>query len=770
MALNILIVSLGVLMFEVALTRVFSVMLSYHYVFIAVSVALLGLGVGAVFFRFIRARIPLEHSFSALSVLSLAFALSAPLATVLVLRIPYTDFLLVYYSIAFIPFFFAGMIFALAFDRFTEHSNKLYCASLLGSGVGPIAITLALEFLGGINAILLVGVISAIGAVVVAFAYMGRKLIASSLVGLLLLSAIFVTNLGGGYIGEVYSKSSDKELFTLLNDPEYNARIVRTYWSAYARTDLVELGDSPNVKYIFNDGGAGMQMFRFDGDNFDNISYLMATSAAFPFYFGNVENVLIIGPGGGKDVLISLMGGAKSITAVDVNPDVVEIVHEESEFNGGIHHRENVRWVMDEGRSFVKRSAEKYNVIMLMLVFTKSAREVVGYSLSESYVFTVEAFGDYFDHLTENGRLVVVAHNEEEAVKLFATGIVALDARGETVPEAARHAIILQEAAGHHALPAFILRKSPFSENESTEIHAMAHHLGFQPIYFPYVHEGEIFSPLLSGQMSLNEWASSMSFDASPNMDDSPFFYNYPERGLPTSLSSLFYGALALTIAFVIVAWLSLKSFVKHMRKTAGKQAKAMLWKVNPFSFILYFLLLGVGFMLIEVPLVQKFILFLGQPTLAFSALLLFLLVGGGLGSFFSDRFKGDLACRVVLVSLSIVVLAMIYTAALPYVFDRLLGQDIIIRLLITAVLLFPLGFLMGIPFPTGLRLFRQFFERDVGWMWGINGVASVLGSVLAVVIAILSGFTAALVLGAAIYFCVGLISRRFETLKMEAR
>lgn len=162
--------------------------------------------------------------------------------------------------------------------------------------------------------------------------------------------------------------------------------------------------------------------------------------------------------------------------------------------------------------------------------------------------------------------------------------------------------------------------------------------------------------------------------------------------------------------------------------------------------------------MLIEVALVQKFILFLGQPTLAFSIILFSMLVGGGFGSFFSDRFKGDLVRKVILVSSLIGALTIAYAAALPYAFDQFLEYDTVVRSLISAVLLFPLGFLLGMPFPTGLKIFKQFFEQDVGWMWGINGAMSVLGSVLAVVLAIVYGFTLALLLGGAIYFVVSFV------------
>ena len=756
---SILIISLSVLMFEIALTRIFSVMLSYHYVFIAVSVALFGLGIGAIFFRAIRLRMPLaEKSFDILSVLSLIFAFSVPFSIMLSLKIPSTQHLIAYYAVTFVPFFFAGMIFALAFDRFTERSSKLYSASLAGSGIGCFAVIFALESFGGVNTTMFIGSILAIVAILLALSTRKKRLVALSLIGFLLVSTLFVTNLTHNYVGDISSDNPEKELFLFLNDPELDAKITRTYWSAYGRTDLVELGimelwNAPGIKVIFTDGGAGTNMFQFDGDNFDNVEHLKYTSAFFPFYFGDKDSVLIIGPGGGMDVLIALMGGAKDITAVEVNPDIVNIVREESEYNGGIYYHENVRWIIDEGRNFIKRSTEKYDVIMLTLVYTKSAREV-GYSLVESYIFTVEAFDDYLNHLKDNGRLVIVVHDEVGVQRLFVTALTTLNRRGKTTQEGIGHVASVQGGV-YYPFPVFILKKAQFSENGSIEMYTKAREIGLQPMFMPNVHMSQQLAGLAMGQITLHELIYGTSYDISPTTDDSPFFYNYDEKGLPSSLSSLLYSILFLTSLVMIGAWVSLKH-----RGTGNTDSSKTIpsTKISSSNFIFYFSFLGLGFMLIEVALVQKFILFLGQPTLTLSVLLFSLLVGGGVGSLFSDRFKEDMVRKVAFICFLIGILTISYAVMLPSIFDRFLGHDVVARSLISAVLLFPLGFLMGMPFPTGLKIFKRAFEADVAWMWGINGAMSVMGSVLAVAIAILLGFSWALALGAFAYFCISAI------------
>jgi spermidine synthase len=713
--------------------------------------------------------------------LCMTFAFSMVIITVLILKIPYTKFFALYYLLAFVPFFFGGIIFAVVFDRFTEHSGRLYCASLMGSSVGCLAIVLTLGLFGGVKAALLIGSISAIAPIPFALSSGRKSLMISSIIGFVILSAIFGVNLSKNFLSEVENISPDKELFASLNSPKLKASVTRTYWSAYARTDLVEIESLPDEKIIFNDGGAGMSMFRLNGENSDNLKHLVEDPAFLPFLFGEKDKVLIIGAGGGKDVLIALMNDAKEVTAVEVNPDIVRIVREESEFNGGIYYHKNVKWVTAEGRNFVRRSNEEYDVIMLTFIWTNSAREIVGYSLTENYIYTVEAFIDYIDHLSEDGKLIIVLHNEPEVIKVFSTVVAALSRKNHQYPDlssyqATRHIISFTDSVAHPHRYGFIVKKSPFSEKETIDIHEAAHLRGFRPLYFPYIHEGPMFKDLIEGQISLDAWVSTVVFNAAPTTDDSPFFYNYEEKGVPSSLSYLLYTVIFLTFIMALMASLFMKpegwraggpeiqeAGNPESRKTGGLASRfsGFLDFSGSFKFAIYFLILGLGFMFVEIAMIQKFILFLGQPTLTFSALLFSLLTGSGIGSFFSGYIKKDLSRKVFFVCLLIAAIIVAYIFMLPFVFSRFLGHNLIVRLVLLATFMMPLGFVMGIPFPIGLRIVKRSFERGIAWAWGINGVASVLGSILAIAIAISSGFAIVLALGAFAYICVALIAYR---------
>ncbi|KKL45392.1 hypothetical protein LCGC14_2356140, partial [marine sediment metagenome] len=461
-------------------------------------------------------------------------------------------------------------------------------------------------------------------------------------------------------------------------------------------------------------------------------------------------------PGGGKDVLLALLGGAKEITAVEINPGSIKAVQEFSSFNGNIYDFSNVKIFVGDGRSFVRRSSERYDIIYLSLVFTQKA-SMLGYSLAENYVFTKEAFDDYLDHLDEDGRVAVLLHDSSDLLKTFTTAISVLQDRGISPEQALKHIIIIQENMGMEIpdlahFPLFILRESPFTREEAVDILKTALIMNKRPLFIPYVYEQEPYS-LIGPSISLEEFISISPINLKPVVDDRPFFYNF-DKGIPPLLAVLFLISLSLAGIFLI-------PYYSKRKKEEIKDSQAA---PSIFHFLLYFTCLGVGFMLIEIALIQKFILFLGYPTLAFSVTLFSILLGGGLGSLSSNLIRKRPIRNISWIALGIAAIALAYIFILPFLLDRFLSSSVLTRSLVAMAIVFPAGFLMGIPFPSGLRVLNDFFPQDIAWMWAINAVMSVLGSILAVIIAILFGFTWALLAGALAYI---LIFYRFRSLSV---
>jgi len=784
---GVFLTSFSLLAFEITLTRLLSVMLLYHFVFAVVSLALLGLGVGGIFVHFFRPQIPSGHNrFGSLALLASLISLSIPFSVILMIQIGYIDAvrdnILFYCFLLFIPFFFTGVLLAEVFRMFPAISARVYGADLVGAAVGSLGVILVLDILGGINTTFLLGVIASMAALLFALKVLRKdfRRVIIATVSFLIVSVLLGTNLISSYLpyipAPVVGTNPVKDIHQALYGPSFAGKIIETRWSAFGRTDLVEFSNRPELMEIYIDGTAGMPMYRFSG-NFSSpdapISSLKTSfTGYFPFFFLQEEekdNALVIGPGGGRDILLALMGEVGQVTAVEVNKDLVDIVRQYAWYNGGIYTDfENVTVVVDEGRNFLKRQQQKYDIIMLSLPVTQTSRSLEGYSLTENFLFTTESINDYLDHLTDEGRLVVVTHDDITMWKLISISLEVLKERGIS-NTAAFNQIYMLGLGSAGIYPLFVLKKTPFSPAQVFPRHEKMCQLGYEPTlsYFPYLKEEGTVNPLLmdlaSGKIAFNDikknLAKELKLDISPATDNSPFFYKV-DAGLPKPVSLVFWLSIIMMLLVLLVPPLYWK-WRPARRETHPKSKESSNW--NLLRPVVLFSMLGIGFMLVEISLIQKFVLYLGQPVLSMAVLLFSLLVGAGMGSLYSGRLTSERITKgIALASLSIVAMVVIYTLLLPLIFNQLLGLELAVRLLAIVVTLIPLGFLMGFPFPLGIRLLKEMkVEKYIPWMWGINGVGSVLGSVMTIAVAISLGFTQALLTGAVCYFIVFLIFRK---------
>jgi hypothetical protein len=398
-----------------------------------------------------------------------------------------------------------------------------------------------------------------------------------------------------------------------------------------------------------------------------------------------------------------------------VNKDLVDIVSEYAGYNGGIYtDLENVTVIVDEGRNFLKRQKGKYDIIMLSLPVTNTSRSPEGYALTENFLFTTDSIDDYIDHLTDEGRLIIVAHNPSEIIRLLSISLEALNQRGVDSKAAMDQIYIV----GSVEFPVFVLKKTPFELNEMVSMHQSIHQPGYEPTfsYLPTIRQGSctphmemlrfdecaMFAPLLvgvsRGDVNIDDLigvAEKQGLDISPVTDDSPFFYKFG-GGIPQPVSLVVW-------ASVIVLLLVIMAPILYQRKKtsfnkANRKYKAGSHK-NLYRFVLFYSVLGIGFMLVEISAIQRFILFLGQPVLSLAVLLFSLLVGAGLGSMYSGRFAPAQIVKVIaVVSISIVGVLVIYAFSLPLILGQLLGLEMAVRLFATVAILAPLGFLMGFP------------------------------------------------------------------------
>jgi spermidine synthase len=753
-------------MLEIGLTRIFSVMFDFHYAFLVLSTAILGLGVGGMVVHARARKIsapnlkPLEEL---LPISSGLMALSIPAMTILLIKVTFFQQILFAAMLAFAPFLFGGIFLAVAFRLLPEKSPKVYAADLIGAAIGSVLIVFGLK-LGGINVSLLVAVIASIPANLLGIKESTSKLkktVTCLLMGGLMFILLF--NYFTDFFGVMpSSKGADKEMAQLLTHPKRGANVVESRWSAFGRTDLVKDEEDLNEMVFFIDGTAGTGMYRFDGDigSLDRHEF-HHFSGYFPFELlpkEEKEKVLIIGAGGGREVLISLLGGAKEITAVEVNKDLVDIMNEYADFNGGIYNDfPGVKVVVEEGRNFIRATKEQYDIIMLTLPVTNTSRSPEGFALTENFLFTVESISDYLDRLKPSGRLIVVVHGELEIYKLIFTSLAALKKRGVSPSDAMTHIYTV----GPKMFPVFVLKKSPLTKEEAERIHESMHEQEFssvssfiplieqvkyiisldEEIYLEHFMLNESLYILFEGEITADELIDFADADLRVVTDDDPFFYKF-NRGIPLMLTLV----LIFSTIAMIGGWL--------MRPGDTWESRTSSTNV---LFLFLFSFLGVGFMLIEISLFQKFCLFLGQPVYSISILLCSILIGAGIGSWMSGiLWKQRALFKLRMAALIVSLIVVIYILLLKQVFVFSLGTPLLTRMFISFLLLAPLGFFMGMPFPLGMKLLAESgLEQYVPRMWGVNGIGSVLGSALAIILAISSGFSYSLILGAILYFFI---------------
>jgi len=738
---GIFLTSLSGLTLEIAITRIFSAAIWYHFAFVAVSVALLGLGASGLFVQF-RQKTIKENWAGDLTVFS-AVGITAviPIALyVMHILSSHITYLPLFMGLFAAPFFFMGIIISAAFNAFATIAGRLYSADLIGASLGALLVILLLTVMGGEETVLAVGLFASVAAVIFSLASKSKKKV--------IMSFAFV-----GFAASLLFLNTSIQIFAIQTDPyvqkdlpiylreHLGSHIVKTQWNAFSRIDVVEggSGDESLVAKIFIDGGAGTNMISWDG-NLASRQDLSGWMQYLPFKMMENPKVLVIGSGGGRDVVAALVSGSKDVTSVEINPIIYHTVESYGDAVGNVYHHQYVRSYIDEGRSFVTRSTEKYDIIYVPFVDTWASVSSGGLSVSENFLYTMEGFQQYYDHLTDNGKIVVVRWLIDSP-RFVSSFTQLLEKNGVPQNEVYKHLIVVT-ANSYEKDPSVtmvILSKVPFADSEIAFLSDAFSKDGYMPILVPGQTAIEPYQSFLNGKLSQEQFYDMFPTKVYPVTDDNPFFLSF-EKPLPVILQGLLYASFIIIAAFLLVpfAWIR--------KSTEGKN------NLHLSTIVPYFAALGAGFILIELSLMQKLILLLGNPTTTFSILLFTLLVSSGTGSFVSSKIMRNGTRNLILVIAGIAAIGTFYAALLQQIIYSVIAEPLEIKALIAVGTLAPIGFLMGMPMPTGMRVVKAHNPKYVPWMWAINGAFSVLGSVISVTIAILQGASYALMLGISIY------------------
>jgi hypothetical protein len=783
--------SAATLAFEINLTRLFSVAQFYHFAFLIVSMALLGFGASGAFLA-IQPRFGSENPDRTLGWLALGCGAGMLGSYLLTNWLPFDSFriawdpsqvavLAAHYLALATPFFFSGLATGLLLATAPERAGTTYAANLAGSALGCGIALIAPAALGGEGLVTLSCGLACLSVPIFCPPADGagkRKpaLILNLAACLLLLLVLF--DLGSRLVRErspawmELQISPYKGLSYALQYPD--AAVIFRRWNAISRIDLVRssgVRSLPGLSYRYTKPPPAEDGLLVDADE---ISAVLRPGYAPDFYDylpGAVafrlrpgERALILEPRGGLDALSAIELGASQVTAVEPNPLVVEAA-------GDIYRQAQITTVVESGRSYLRRTRNQYDVIVLSLTNNFHPVRSGAYSLAEDYRYTVESFEDALARLAPGGVLVVtrwLQNPPSESLRTFALAVEAVERRGGD--PAAQIAAL----RGYNTAT-LLVKNEAFEDHQVDTVREWAASRAFDLVHAPGMRPEEAnqynvlpeplyyqaFKDLLAAQPR-QAFYDGYPFEVAPPSDDRPFFGHYFKWSQSRQIMAEFgktwqpfggagyFVVLALLILAVVMASLVILLPVAATRVRRHRRGPSPEADDNRrgSTYLVYFALIGFGFLLAEIPLIQRFILFLGYPAYAMTAVLFTVLLFSGLGSQLSAR----LPLRGVLGMLAL--LLLVGPALLPAIFQAALGAPLWARLGLTILLLAPLGTLMGVPFAGGIRWTLESGGRGtlVPWIWAINGAASVVASVLAALLALSFGFSRVLWIGALCY------------------
>ena len=787
--LGIFLTSAATLTLEISLTRLLSVAQWYHFAFMVVSMALLGYGASGSFLSSFPWLLNREAP-QTLVLVSWFFSFSALFAYVISNFIPFDIariswdrwqifYVFLYYLIFSIPFFFSGLAISSALARWSSLAGKFYFFDLTGAALGCLLVLGLFGIFGGPGTLLFSCLLGGLASL--AFGWKRKtnpffSLFQWAWIGLLLFFLLGEPSFLNLRL------SPYKGLSTALLFP--GAQLLETRWNAFSRVDVLQspaARTAPGLSLEYRealppqlgltvdaDHLNAITQFRRHGDEKPDLKFIDFLPSSFPYQIIQPKRVLIFEPLGGLEVLNALHHHTKEIVAVEVNPTVVELLQGDyREYSGGIYLAKEIKVVIDDGRSFVRRNLLPFDLIVLPLTESLGASSTGLASLHEDYRLTTEAFLDYLQALKPGGFIAVSLYllpPPRGELRLVAVVKEALERMGKP--------------PGNHLLAfrswgtlTLLIKKDAVVFQESQALRSFCQKLRFDLVYYPGMHQEEanvynrFGTPLYfqGVQRVLQEGKSfyeEYPFDLSPATDDRPFFHHYFRWGHLAAIyrlagekwPMLIEGGYLVPVVFFLALFLSFLFIVLPVMFGRWREQNQTIQRGQPFSWLTYFASLGLGFMFVEISLIQKFILFLGHPVYAVSLVIFSLLIFAGFGSRLSLKMSPCASRGLKLILPLIISFLFLYSLLLPQILSFFQGQPLLLRQVLTILIIGPLGLLMGIPFPLGIRLIGERWPSGVPWAWCANGCASVLGSILPVILALAWGFQAVFFLSALIY------------------
>ena len=773
----------------------------YHFAFVAISVTMFGMAVGAVVV-FLRPEVFVPERVSRhLTVGSMAFAVTIVLSYLTHLAIPFLiePSLVSVYAIALtyaalsIPFIFSGIVVSLALTRFPAQVSGLYAADLAGAALGCIVVGPVLHVADAPTGVLATSALAAVAALLFA-AYArsesrvagrsGHALIRGCAVLSLLLIAVAISH-------GVAARHNAAWLRLMWVKGQYEARPLVEKWNSFSRIRVIGNPErtvrpsgwglsstlpaerTARELHLDIDSYAGTELTAFHGDP-EEVAHLKYDVTNVAHYLRPDSRVIVVGTGGGRDVLSALAFNQKGVTGIEINDDILDLVNRRfGDFTGHLDREPRVRFVNDEARSFIARLQDQADIIQISLIDTWAATASGAFVLTENSLYTVNAWRIFLDHLAPRGILTVsrwyYADRPGEVYRLATLASTTLMQMGVTRP-GDHYAIVRARPVGAANAPdgvgTMLVSRDPLSPHDLDVLESVAARLNFEVVQSPRHSADETFAAIASGDR-LREAIAQHPLNISAPTDDTPFFFHmlrlrdvfniarWHDQGIVrfnmTAVGVL--GVLLLTVTVLTASCILLPLMIsaRVAGSVAGSEDPALQRSALPH--VLFFAAIGFGFMLVEISQVQRLTIFLGHPVYSLSVVLFSLLLSSGAGSLSTATLKAGADNRSALTRMLLLVIVLVaFGAITPAAVRHYEAASTPVRIAIAVAILLPIGFFMGMAFPIGMGRALREAPSIAPWLWGVNGAASVCASVLVVVIAIGAGISTAFWVGTLCY------------------
>ncbi len=781
----IFISSFSTLGYEILLTRVFSISLSYHFAYMIISIAMLGIGGSGTAMSIW----PDLRRLSNIRIYTMLLGMSISMSYLIANQIPFEPvkltwsklpilYISLYYVTLTVPFFFGGMIIVSAFYSVSEASGKIYASDLIGAGTGALAILFIMNLLSPERSVFMLSCVALSGTILSG----GKRWKAVSII--LILINLFIL-----YIRPDFTEvrmSRFKGLKVALRYP--GARHLETYYNTYSRIDTFKspaVRFAPGLSLNYIDPLPEQTGISIDGQDInaitafnkrEDLSFVKYLPSALPYEIGGRDDVVILDPRGGLQVLVARYYDARNIKSVESVPLLLRVIRDEiSDLSNNIYRKDT--WT-GLGRSWLRSDGNKFDIIDISLMGSVPLKS---FGISEDYRFTVEAFDDYIEHLKPEGIISInlfILPPPRTELRLLNTIVASMKDKGIVDPH--RYIAAIRSLTSI----CILAKRSPFTLREINNIREFARNRGFDLIYHTGIIENETniyiktpkneyynaFKSLLDsekGELFIDKYL----FDIRAVYDDAPFFSHHLKLKNIKEIYRVMGGkwqyfieegyilvAIFVQVFFISLILIILPAFkrIGSHREYLSEKSKAQKLKSKVF---IYFALLGLGFMFIEIALIQRFILPLENPPHAVAIVLVSILIGSGMGSLLSHRFMYLRHPAILLVLSTVIIFYSLFVSIISNVISP---YSMLIKPLLVFLIILPAALFMGIPFPMGLKILGERDESLIPWAWAINGCLSVLAPIITTMLAITAGFKAVLWLGAIAYLIAFFILRRF--------